>query len=393
MLREVRASESNPPLYYVLAWGWSKLFGTGEAGLRSLSALFGAATIPLAYLIGKDLLSRRAGLITAALVALNPMLIWYSQEARSYALLVLLCAASLLFFLRARRSGEAWDLAAVVAVLGAGAVEPLFRRLSGRDRGRLAAGRDQAPTRGPDGRRGDRGDGSAADPAGPRPGQPPPHRLDLQQPAADRALDTAASFMIGETGQVIGHKPRNGYAMVPGADRPARARAGNAGGRASGETGGGRRSHCRRRNSAARRRRGVRRQGLRNRPQPAARAGSPARGRRCRSRRSPPAPRRARARDRSLRLLARLRRPCRPDPKPAAARLARPCRQDRHLRARPRRRQPGSSPPTRSSSTSATTCSVSYSGRVRAREIDVVAKPFAPARSLGYRPTSTGSAG
>src|SRR6478672_2295135 len=102
LLHEIRASESTPPLYYVLAWAWSKLFGTGEAGLRSLSALFGAITIPLAYLIGREVWDRRAGLITTAMVAVNPMLIWYSQEARAYSLLVLLCAASLLFFLRAR---------------------------------------------------------------------------------------------------------------------------------------------------------------------------------------------------------------------------------------------------------------------------------------------------
>ena len=53
MLHEVKTSESNPPLYYVLAWGWAKAFGTGEVGLRSLSALFGAATVPVAYLIGR----------------------------------------------------------------------------------------------------------------------------------------------------------------------------------------------------------------------------------------------------------------------------------------------------------------------------------------------------
>ena len=48
MLHAVKVSESNPPLYYVLAWGWAKAFGTGEVGLRSLSALFGAATVPVA---------------------------------------------------------------------------------------------------------------------------------------------------------------------------------------------------------------------------------------------------------------------------------------------------------------------------------------------------------
>ena len=137
MLREVRASESNPPLYYVLAWAWSKLFGTGAVGLRSLSALFGAATIPIAYLIGRELLSRRAGLIAAALVALNPMLIWYSQEARSYALLVFLCSASLLFFLRVRRSGDPWDLLLWSLSLGAGAV-PATTSPPSRSRSRLS---------------------------------------------------------------------------------------------------------------------------------------------------------------------------------------------------------------------------------------------------------------
>ena len=76
-----------------------------EYGLRSLSALAGVATVPVAYLIGAELRGRRAGLMAAALVAVNPMLLWYSQEARAYALLVLLCARldALLLPRRARR--------------------------------------------------------------------------------------------------------------------------------------------------------------------------------------------------------------------------------------------------------------------------------------------------
>ena len=111
MLHAVKVSESNPPLYYVLAWGWAKAFGTGEVGLRSLSALFGAATVPVGYLIGRQLASRRAGLILAALIAVNPMLIWYSQEARSYALLVFFGALALFFFVRALDTGRGRDLA------------------------------------------------------------------------------------------------------------------------------------------------------------------------------------------------------------------------------------------------------------------------------------------
>jgi mannosyltransferase len=98
-------SESAPPLYYALAWVWTQLPGTGEFGLRSLSAAAGVATVPVAFLLGRELRGRRAGLMAAALVAVNPMLLWYSQEARAYALLVLLCTLSLLYCVRALRGG------------------------------------------------------------------------------------------------------------------------------------------------------------------------------------------------------------------------------------------------------------------------------------------------
>jgi 4-amino-4-deoxy-L-arabinose transferase-like glycosyltransferase len=110
-MHKVYATESTPPLYYLLAWGWSKLFGSGEWGLRSLSALFGVATIPVAYLIGRRLAGATAAPIAAALAAVNPALIWYSQEARAYALLILLSALAFLFFLRAREGFAPRDLA------------------------------------------------------------------------------------------------------------------------------------------------------------------------------------------------------------------------------------------------------------------------------------------
>ena len=107
----VRDSESAPPLYYALAWGWTQLIGSGEFGLRSLSAVAGVATVPVAYLLAAELRDRRAGIFAAALVAVNPMLLWYSQEARGYALLALLCAASALFFVRALQRGGGRDMA------------------------------------------------------------------------------------------------------------------------------------------------------------------------------------------------------------------------------------------------------------------------------------------
>jgi 4-amino-4-deoxy-L-arabinose transferase-like glycosyltransferase len=114
-------SESAPPLYYALAWLWTQLTGTGEWGLRSLSAVAGVATIPVAYLIGTELRGRRPGLLAAALVAVNPMLLWYSQEGRAYALLTLLCAISLLYCIRAlqrgrRRDFTLWGIASGLAL-------------------------------------------------------------------------------------------------------------------------------------------------------------------------------------------------------------------------------------------------------------------------------------
>jgi len=102
-------SESAPPLYYALAWLWTQVTGTGEYGLRSFSALVGVLTVPVAFLIAAELRGRRAGIAAAALVAVNPMLLWYSQEARGYALFVLLTSIGLLYYLRALQHGRNRD--------------------------------------------------------------------------------------------------------------------------------------------------------------------------------------------------------------------------------------------------------------------------------------------
>ena len=89
--------------------------------LRALSGLFGVATVPVAYAATAVLATRRAGLVVAALVAVNPFLIWYSVEARPYSLFALLGAVSLLCFaLALRRPGwpalAAWAVACGLAL-------------------------------------------------------------------------------------------------------------------------------------------------------------------------------------------------------------------------------------------------------------------------------------
>jgi mannosyltransferase len=114
-LESVVHRENAPPLWYLLTWGFSRLFGTGEVALRLPSALAGTATVAVAWGIGRELGGRRAAVATAALVAVNPLLVWYSQEARAYGLLVFFAALAMLCCLRADRSPTPRRLAAFAA--------------------------------------------------------------------------------------------------------------------------------------------------------------------------------------------------------------------------------------------------------------------------------------
>jgi mannosyltransferase len=121
MLSHLSSSESTPPLYYVLVWGWTKVFGAGPIGFRSFSALIGTVTIPVLYAAGREL-SPRVGLWAAALTVVNPAMYYYSQEARAYGLLILFSAAAFVYWQRAlrapdRRSLALWGLMSVLALL------------------------------------------------------------------------------------------------------------------------------------------------------------------------------------------------------------------------------------------------------------------------------------
>jgi mannosyltransferase len=206
-------SESAPPLYYALAWIWTQVVGTGEYGLRSLSAVAGVATIPVAYLIGAELRGRRPGLMAAALVAVNPMLLWYSQEARAYALLVLLCSISLLYCVRARRHGGRrnfvlWGLASALALCThyfavftvlAEATVLLWRRRREALAGLLIVGLAAA----------------ALAPLA-------IHQMSYGHaewidnfPLGHRLVETAATYFTGETGDIIGRAERPALAALP----------------------------------------------------------------------------------------------------------------------------------------------------------------------------------
>ncbi len=74
-----------PPLYYLMLKGWAALFGFSEVSVRGLSVVFGVLLVPVVANIAATLFNRRVALSTALLVAFNPFLVWYAQEARMYA--------------------------------------------------------------------------------------------------------------------------------------------------------------------------------------------------------------------------------------------------------------------------------------------------------------------
>src|SRR5437899_793968 len=107
-------------LYYLLLHFWLHL-GKSEFFVRTLSVVFALATIPVLYLLGRRLFDSRVGLVAAALLAVNAYFVRYSQEARSYTLMLFLCMLSSLYFLEcledpSRRNRVAHLLASALAV-------------------------------------------------------------------------------------------------------------------------------------------------------------------------------------------------------------------------------------------------------------------------------------
>jgi len=122
MLDALRLNETTPPLYFALAWVWTRVFGAGELGIRSLSAVCGVALIPVVYMCGRELVSKAAGVVAAAFAAASPFMIWYTQEAPAYMLFALLGALSFLYTARAARTGARaevalWALSSALAIL------------------------------------------------------------------------------------------------------------------------------------------------------------------------------------------------------------------------------------------------------------------------------------
>lgn len=111
--------ENSPPLFFALAWASAKL-GNASVWIRLPSIVLGTATVPLTFVLGRELVGRVAALIGAGVMALAPFAVFYGVEARPYATMTFFVALSTLALLRAIRTGSRrWWLGYALAVAAA----------------------------------------------------------------------------------------------------------------------------------------------------------------------------------------------------------------------------------------------------------------------------------
>ena len=100
MLQWMIKIDQHPPLYYLLLHYWIAHNGNTPYYVRLLSALFGAATIPMIYLIGKRIAGAMTGLVAAVFLSLSLFNIYFAQETRMYTFLAFNAAAAIYALVR-----------------------------------------------------------------------------------------------------------------------------------------------------------------------------------------------------------------------------------------------------------------------------------------------------
>jgi uncharacterized membrane protein len=119
LIQDLAQGDRHPPLHHVLLWLVMRTIGDGDLAIRIPSIAAGALLVPAVYALAAELFDRRTGVVAALLTVLAPILVWYSQEARGYALEALFTSLAVLGCARILRRGRPGDFAlhAVAAAL------------------------------------------------------------------------------------------------------------------------------------------------------------------------------------------------------------------------------------------------------------------------------------
>jgi hypothetical protein len=107
-----------PPFYYFLLHGWMQLVGEGDLAVRSLSAVFGIAALPVVWLATRRVTDRTVAWTAVVLMATSPFGIRFGTEGRMYSLLTLLALLAYLAFVSALDAPTRPRLAALALLTG-----------------------------------------------------------------------------------------------------------------------------------------------------------------------------------------------------------------------------------------------------------------------------------
>ncbi|EKE14040.1 MAG: hypothetical protein ACD_12C00697G0001 [uncultured bacterium] len=102
-------TDFHPPLYYIFMKVWTNIFGYSEIALRMPSVLFSLMTGYVVYLIG--------GIWAAVFFLFNPLIVYYSQEARMYMMVTFLLTAALYFFISNKKNQIYFNLFILLSLL------------------------------------------------------------------------------------------------------------------------------------------------------------------------------------------------------------------------------------------------------------------------------------
>ncbi len=123
VIRAVLLSDTNPPLYYILLYGWTRVFGTSDPVLRLFSIACSLACLPFVVGIARRTGGSGAVFPACILFAFSPLAIYYSTEGRMYSFLWLCVLATAWTSLALQQRGGSirfyalWILASVAGFL------------------------------------------------------------------------------------------------------------------------------------------------------------------------------------------------------------------------------------------------------------------------------------
>lgn len=90
----------HPPGYFSLIWVWTHFFGFSEIIVRVPSLILGVATVWVTFLLGKEVFDKKTATLAALFMALSPLHVYYSQEARMYSLAAFVTTLSFYFLIK-----------------------------------------------------------------------------------------------------------------------------------------------------------------------------------------------------------------------------------------------------------------------------------------------------